>query len=101
MGLVLRREGLRPDSWGPGPLLSISVILLRPKGGQPAPRVLPLGSCSGLPQRASERPSIPVRNPASSVEPSLAASPILQSLDVQASSLLALSKARVQGRGLD
>ena len=76
VGLVLRREGLRPDSGGPGPLLSISVILLRRKGGQPAPRVLPLGSCSGFPQRASELPSIPVRNPASSVEPSLAASPI-------------------------
>lgn len=59
VGLVLGHEGLRPDNWQPGPLLSISVALMRPKGGQSDLRVLSpccLLFCSGFPQGISERP---------------------------------------------
>lgn len=52
-GLVLRREGLRPDGWTPGPLLPVFINLLRPKGRQLALRAVSLCcflSCSGSPR---------------------------------------------------
>lgn len=79
VGLVLRHEGLRPDSWWPGLLFSISFSLPRLKGGQADLGVLSLCcllSCSSSSGSwLSSPPSLletqPVQNPSSRLSHSL------------------------------